>query len=153
MTDKLAKMEAVFDALDKKQIKVGFFDSAKYTDGTSIAYIAAIQELGYPEGGIPARPFIRPSITKNKSKYARGFYSAAKKALSGESDITSGLSIIGDVAVGDIKEGIEAVITPELKPATIAARARKHSKGKATSKPLVYTGKMLESVTHAVEDK
>ena len=96
---------------------------------------------------------MRPSVNDNQRKYANGFGSAAKKALSGESDVTSGLVIIGQVAAGDIQLGIRAVTTPALKPATVAARARKHSKGKATDKPLVYSGLMLQAVTSVVEDK
>ncbi|WP_179038237.1 hypothetical protein [Limnobaculum xujianqingii] len=153
MTDKLARLAAVFDELGKKQIKVGFFEHSKYPDDTPIAYVAAIQELGHPAGGIPPRPFMRPSVNDNQRKYANGFGSAAKKALSGESDVTSGLAIIGQVAAGDIQLGIQAVTTPALKPATVAARARKHSKGKATAKPLVYSGLMLQAVTSVVEDK
>ncbi|WYK44555.1 hypothetical protein WKR00_15190 [Morganella morganii] len=48
---------------------------------------------------------------------------------------------------------IKSVTTPPLKDTTVAARARRHSKGKATSKPLVDSGLMLQSVTFAVEDK
>ena len=53
MTDKLAKLAAVFDELGKKQIKVGFFDHSKYPDGTPIAYVAAIHELVIRLGVFP----------------------------------------------------------------------------------------------------
>lgn len=48
---KLAQLKAVYDELAKKQLKVGFFAHSKYPDGTPVAYVAAIQELGYPAGG------------------------------------------------------------------------------------------------------
>lgn len=42
---KLAQLKAVYDELAKKRLSVGFFEHAKYPDGTPIAYVAAIQEL------------------------------------------------------------------------------------------------------------
>lgn len=53
-----ARLKAVYDELNKKQLKIGFFEHSKYPDGTPIAYVAAIQELGY--GPIPPRPFFAP---------------------------------------------------------------------------------------------
>ena len=43
-------------------IEAGFFSTAKYQDGTPVAYVAAIQEYGYPEGrySLAARSCGRP---------------------------------------------------------------------------------------------
>ncbi|MDL2105264.1 hypothetical protein QQJ69_19235, partial [Proteus mirabilis] len=58
---KLAQLKAVYYELARKRLSVGFFEHSKYPDGTPIAYVASIQELGYPAGGIPPRPFLRPT--------------------------------------------------------------------------------------------
>lgn len=150
---KLAQLKAVYDELAKKQLKVGFFAHSKYPDGTPVAYVAAIQELGYPAGGIPPRQFFRPAMTEHRQEYSQLTGRAVKAAGNGKITVMAGLEQIGAKAAGDVKMMIKSVTTPPLKDATVAARARRHSKGKATSKPLVDSGLMLQSVTFAVEDK
>ncbi|WP_272521695.1 MULTISPECIES: hypothetical protein [Providencia] len=150
---KLAQLKAVYDELAKKQLKVGFFDHSKYPDGTPIAYVAVIQELGYPEGGIPPRSFFRPTMSDKKSEYGSLIFRAAKAAAKGNITVTDGLTQVGAKAASDVKLAIKAVTTPALDDATVKARARRHSKGKSTNKPLVDTGQMLNAVTFAVEDK
>lgn len=62
----LSKFRAHLDRVPKefadKVAKIGWFPSAQYEDGTSVAYVAAIQEFGAPEVKIPPRPFMQPSI-------------------------------------------------------------------------------------------
>ncbi|WP_338885314.1 hypothetical protein [Xenorhabdus sp. TH1] len=153
MAIKLAHLKQIYDELGKKQIKVGFFEHSQYPDGTPMAYVAAIQELGYPAGNIPPRPFMRPAIRDNQAKYADLMFRAAKAAINGNITVSEGLTQIGDVAAGDIKIAIQSVTTPPLKDSTVKARANRHSKGKATNKPLVDSGLMLQSVNSSVEDK
>ncbi|MDD9339600.1 MAG: hypothetical protein PV362_08090 [Providencia heimbachae] len=150
---KLAQLKAVYDELAKKQIKVGFFEHSQYTDGTPIAYIAAIQELGYPAGGIPPRPFLRPTMSDKKSEYSQLIFRAAKAAVKGNNTVTDGLTQIGKKMAGDVELAIEAVREPKLKDATVAARRRKRSKGKATDKPLIFNGDLRDAVEFSVEDK
>jgi hypothetical protein len=153
INSKLAQLKKVYDELDKKQIKVGFFARSKYPDGTSVAYVAAIQELGYPAGNIPPRPFMRPAMRDNQVKYADLMLRAAKAAVKGTITVSDGLTQIGGMAAGDIKLAIQSVTDPALKNSTVKARANRHSKGKATNKPLVDSGLMLQSVNFSVEDK
>ncbi|HCM61775.1 MAG TPA: hypothetical protein DIT05_04400 [Morganella sp. (in: Bacteria)] len=150
---KLAQLKAVYDELAKKQLKVGFFEHSIYPDGTPIAYVAAIQELGYPAGGIPPRPFMRPAMTEHRQEYGQLIGRAVKAAVNGKITVTNGLTQIGAKAAGDVQMAIKSVTTPPLNDATIAVRSRRHSKGKSTNKPLVDSGQMLQSVTFAVEDK
>ncbi|EMH6309298.1 TPA: hypothetical protein O4G03_002378, partial [Proteus mirabilis] len=67
--------------------------------------------------------------------------------------LDNGLTQIGATVAGDVKLAIKAVTTPALEESTVKARARRHSKGKATDKPLVDTGQMLQAVSFVVEDK
>lgn len=150
---KLAQLKATYDELAKKQLKVGFFEHSKYPDGTPIAYIAAIQELGYPEGGIPPRSFFRPTMRDKKAEYSQLIFRVAKAAAKGNITVTEGLTQVGAKAAGDVKLAIKTVTTPALDDSTVKARARRHSKGKATNKPLVDTGQMLNAVNFVVEDK
>ena len=43
-------LEKLADQIKKSKLEVGFFESAKYPDGTPVAYVAAIQEFGNPAG-------------------------------------------------------------------------------------------------------
>ena len=59
------KLNAILLKAEKariKRVRVGFFSTAKYDDGTSVANVAGIQEFGAPAVGIPERPFFRQSI-------------------------------------------------------------------------------------------
>lgn len=148
-----ARLKAVYDELNKKQLKIGFFEHSKYPDGTPIAYVAAIQELGYPAGGIPPRPFLRPAMAENAAGYKNLISQAVNASGAGSIALNDGLNQIGAKAAGDVQNTIRTLTTPPLDTSTIRGRARRHSKGKASTKPLVDTGQMLQAVTYAVEDK
>lgn len=179
---KLAQMKAVYDELAKKQLKVGFFEHSKYPDGTPIAYVAAIQELGH--GPIPPRPFMRPTMAEHRQEYSQLIGRAAKAAVNGSITVTNGLNQIGAKVAGDVQMTIRSVQTPPLSMVTLLMRKRRKQEGfkaggKAvgqayrdanftgprskkdktldisgvSTKPLVDEGLMLQSVTFAVEDK
>lgn len=138
--------------LESKQIQVGFFETAKYPDGTPIAYVAAIQEFGY--GPIPPRPFMRPAELQNQNKWQAGIAAGVKAALNGSITINAALEQVGMVAAGDVRKAIKAVTAPPLAASTIRARqSRKKGKKAASTKPLVDTSQMLQAVTSAVVTK
>lgn len=149
----LTKLRALYRELGRKQIKVGFFEHSHYPDGTPIAYVAAIHELGYPAGGIPPRPFFRPAMAEHQHEYADLTARAVAAAVRETISLQNGLSQIGAKAAGDVQLAIQSVTTPPLKSATIAARARRHSRGMASAKPLVDSGQMLQAVNYVVENK
>jgi hypothetical protein len=149
------KLNLALDQLAGKQSKAGWFETAKYEDGTPIAYVAAIQEFGAPEQGIPPRPFMRPAIEHNRQKWGKTAGQGAKAILRGLASAEQVMGALAAMAAGSIQQEIVAVASPPLKKATIAARRRrlsdKHTTGNLT-KPLVDSGLMLASVTHVVED-
>ncbi|AUX72751.1 hypothetical protein [Erwinia pyrifoliae] len=147
------RLKAVYDELNKKQLQIGFFEHGKYPDGTPIAYVAAIQELGHPAGGIPPRPFLRPAMAENAAGYKKLISQAVNAAVAGSITLNDGLNQIGTKAAGDVQNAIRTLTTPPLHTSTIRGRARRHSKGRALSKPLVDSGQMLQTVTYAVEGK
>lgn len=135
--------------LESKQIQVGFFETAKYPDGTPIAYVAAIQEFGY--GPIPPRPFMRPAQLQNQNKWQAGIAAGVKAAMNGSITINAALEQVGMVAAGDVRKAIKAVTAPPLAKSTIRGRqSRKKGKKAASTKPLVDSGQMLQAVTSAV---
>jgi len=67
--------------LDGLTGKTGYFETAKYPDGTPVAYVATIQEFGYPAGGIPARPDHAPHGRRSAPRWAETMAAGAKAAL------------------------------------------------------------------------
>lgn len=151
-TSNASAIKKVLEELGRKEIKVGFFESAKYPDGTPIAYVAAIQEFGH--GPIPPRPFMRPAEQQNAAKWQKGIAAGVKAALNGSITIEHALEQVGMVAAGDVRKAIKAVTAPPLADSTVSARQRRlKGKKSASTKPLVDSGQMIQAVTSAVVDK
>lgn len=132
--------------------KVGFFESAKYPDGTPVAYVASIQEFG--SGKIPPRSFMRTTIAEQGPEWTKQFGRAAVAIIKGKIEPAAALDQIGALAAADVKKKITQITSPPLQEATIAARRNRRADKKTTgklTKPLVDTGIMLASVTHVVE--
>lgn len=139
-----------------KCVKVGYFKSAKYPNGTPVAYVATIQEYGDPSHNIPPRPTMRPAVAHNRNNWRAIARDGAKQMLSGDLTVDQVLDRLGSVAAGNIKEEIINKISPPLKESTLRARARQYAdKSKPPSnKPLVgYHKLLLNSVTHVKEER
>lgn len=149
------KLKRLREALKTdKQGKVGWFDNAKYEDGTPAAYIAAIQEFGSPQNNIRPRSFMRTTIKERKQSWRDLAMQGAKAILNGKADVELVFEGIGQQAAGDIKKKISEITSPQLKPATIRARLRKMADQSVVgklNKPLVFTGYLLNSIENKVE--
>ncbi len=163
---------AALKNIGSQEGKVGWFNSNRYPTKQAplVAKIAATQEFGYPEKNIPARPFIRPTMQNKKNKWMMMFKRKAQEILEGKISLNEGLSVIANVARGDVVQAIKALDTPPLKAATIRNRTRRSAKFKGlktkkaqdkliakdqisatASKPLVDTGIMLDTLSATVE--
>lgn len=148
------RFEKALADMQRQRVQVGFFPEASYPDGTPVAYVAAIQEFGYPRGNIPARPFFRPTVSEKKEAWGRQFAGAMVGTLSGKvPSFASALEQIGGMAAGDVSRTISRVQTPPLAEATIKARQSRKKTPGVSEKPLVDTGQMIQAVTHKVETK
>lgn len=137
--------------------KVGWFESAKYEDGTPVAYVATIQEYGSPQNNIPPRSFMRTTIAEQRGAWNALAQRGAKAMLKGQS-LKDVLDIIGQKARGDIQKKIKQITTPALKESTIAARLYRRRQRNArastvSTKPLIDSGLMLASIQNTVEPK
>lgn len=144
-------LQGLLDEVKKKQIQIGFFETAHYPNGTPVSEVAAVHEFGM---GVPARPFMRPAIAKNKAKWANQISSGVNAVIRGAIDLDSALEQVGMVGASDVKFAIEAVTSPELHPLTIKNRRTRKNKNKNQStKPLIDTDIMKSSVQSAVKTK
>ncbi len=130
--------------------KVGYFPSAKYPDGTPIAYVASIQEYGVPSKSIPARPTFRPVMDSQRTIWQQMMAQLSKRVMNGKMSVRESFDAIGLVAAGEVRAAISTLTTPVLKHGTIAARVRR---GNSSVKPLVDTGMMLAHLTNVTESK
>lgn len=145
-----ALRKALKEIQDKK-LRVGFFDTAKYEDGTPVAYVATIQEFGNPSGGIPARPFMRPTVDDKKTEWKTELADGAHAVLNGKATVDQMYGQVGAMAAGNIGETIASITSPALAQSTIDARASKRKTAGVSTKPLVDTGLMIQSVDFQVE--
>jgi hypothetical protein len=149
-------LEVALKNLEGKVGKVGWFEKSKYPDGTQVAYVATIQEYGYPAHNIPPRPFMRPTILNKRNEWVKIAESGAKAVIKGDQAIDSVIEAIGLKAAGDIRKTISLIWTPPLSPRTIQARLNRRKNKKTVGnldKPLVDTGIMLATLTNVVENE
>ena len=149
-TPLFAKVKKAIKDADDRQVKVGFFESAKYPDGTPVAYIAAIQE--FMDGG--SRSFMRTTIAEQTKEWKKLMQDGAKAIINGTETVDSVLENLGLLAAAQVGEKISSIHSPPLKEATIAARKRKLANGEKVgnlTKPLVESGVLIASTTHQVE--
>lgn len=137
--------------IQSKKLRVGWFDTARYQDGTPVAYIAAIQEFGH--GAIPPRPFMRPTIAQQRQAWRDTLRKGAKQVLAERLTFGQMLTAFGLSAAGEVAESIKAVTAPPLSPRTLAARQSKKKTPGVSAKPLIDTALMFQSVTAQVSDE
>ncbi len=126
-------------------IKVGFQDSSVDEEGTPIVQIAIWNEFGTDD--IPARPFLTRAIDLNQKKIGDRYEIEIDKVIAGKQDALRAAKRLGIYGVQLVKESIRK--SPSW--AEENADATKDKKG--SSKPLVDTGEMLNSVTWIIEEK
>jgi hypothetical protein len=126
-----------------RSVVVGVPEGKAEADGTPLAMIAAVHEFGSPEHNIPERPFIRNGIAAGRPKFSRLNAANLQLILAGRKTVTDSLNELGVMAAGEVKRGITTLKFAPLKPATIAR--------KGSSRPLVDTGQLRQSVTYQLE--
>ena len=147
------KLVANVGALAGVESQVGWFETAKYPNGMPVAYVAAIHEFGHAAGGIPPRPFFRPTIAAQTGEWSRQFGRAATAVANGKIEPEAAMTQLAGFAGGDVAKTIATLTTPALKEATVNARRNRRADKKTTgglTKPLVDTGIMLGTLSFAV---
>ena len=114
------------------------------------ATLAYMNDNGSPANNIPARPFMRPGIEAVQPQITEELKRAAKMALDSKelSEIVRVMHRVGLTCQSSIRELVNDGIEPALSPRTIAARIKK---GVTTTKPLVVTGSLRNSITYVVK--
>ena len=125
-----------------KGVQVGWYDEVRNEDKKALKQVDIVftHEFGSKDGKVPARPFIRPALKKQKN------WKELVKAL-----ISDGFTLeeiagkVGNRIKEDLQKRISSNTPPPLKASTI--------KRKGSSKTLIDTGAMFESIHYEVVKK
>ena len=138
------KLRNLTKQMKDKEVRVGFDGSSgAYDDGVTIAMVAAWNEYGTEHS--PSRPFMRDTVRNGKEKIINHATNEAKKAIRGDGDINVLLNSIGAHTKGLMQQEIRNGEFAPNAPSTIAK--------KGSSKPLIDTGRMRQSVVYVIKQK
>ena len=140
--------------------EVGVFEQSTYANkyGTSVAYVAYLNELG---GHNPPRPFMKRTLEKQLNKWTKLYGYVLKSQGVNPSSIRTAHEQVGETARGDIVKTIKTWNPSDPrpnKPATIRAKQRKtdahkggrNQVGNDPMRVLHDTGTMMDSITYEV---
>ena len=111
----------------------------------NMATLLALHVYGAPSRGIPQRDPLRPPLIANAQRYSDLLALGLKNALSDGTDPKLVYEKIGIVATNDVKDYF---ITGNFK-----ALSEKTIKAKGSSKPLIDTGELRNSISYEVRNK
>lgn len=142
---RLRKVEA--DLRRDAFVKVGVIDEgegAADRGGITNAELAAIHEFGTADGRIPARPFVTLTVDGKREEIKDTARALVLRMVEGKLDLARALGLLGAKVAADMKATIKQgdQLAPNA-PSTVA--------GKGSSRPLVDTGQMVNSITWKVE--
>ncbi len=159
---------AALATLGEWQARVGWFSSAKYLDGTPVAYIASIHEFGYGPKNIPPRLGLRTMMREKHGEFQEISNQLVKAVMAGM-PAKEALEFIGGKAEGFVRASIRRSDIEPLKVSTLKNRAsrlgiRYEDLTETAKKPLVEPvmskragggagGLMLATVTHLIVAK
>lgn len=125
------------------RVHVGYFGNERHAGKRPITMgnLAGIHEHGTRH--TPKRPFIAPALKKNRGKYLRLAGKSFVPIVRGRQTTSQMWHYLGQEAVKDVQQYmVTATFTP-LSPKTI--------KQKGSSKPLIDTGQLRQSITYRVK--
>ena len=137
-----------FREIGKPKVYIGVPSSKNHIHKDSrinMATLLAIHVLGAPTRGIPQRDPLRPPLIANAQRYSDLLAIGLKNALSDGTDPKLIYEKIGIVATNDVKDYF---ITGNFK-----ALSEKTIKAKGSSKPLLDTGELRNSISYEVRNK
>lgn len=175
-TQAKANLEKAIKSLQNKVAKVGWVEKKFYPYKASSMPIqpTTVAEVAYlNEKGMYARPFMRPTITKQETNWRKICFNKSKQVINGKATAFDVMEAVGSKASGDISKTIKQIWSPPLKPSTIQARINRYSNDSDLKlstrkrrkaqlkkfvpsglyKPLIDTSLMFSTLTYAVEDE
>lgn len=125
-----------------QRVSVGVPSGKQEADGTSTALVAAVHEYGAPGAGIPERPFLRNTILAHLDDYKRLNRINVVKVLRGGMTMEVALGQLGLMAQGHVQQFIRN---------NDYALSEKTKKRKGSTKALIDTGQLVQSITFEID--
>lgn len=157
----LGKLKAALASVAKLRLVVGvqgseaadLYEAKEGARPLTLVEVATVHEFGTEDGKIPERSFLRSTLTRRETVYGKILTAALQRALDevsadGIGDVAGAfarqLEVIGLRVVRDVQTTIRdsGPGWPANAPLTIAL--------KGSSKPLIDTGRLRQSIRHAV---
>ena len=137
------KLVGLLEKLDELEVRVGVVGAPD----SDIVDIAATHEFGDPTRKIPERSYIRRTFEKDEAARAAAIGKLTGRVVDGKLQPEQAMGLLGTREVAAIRNTIAggAHIPPPLQPETIAR--------KGSDRPLVDTGRLLNSIAYVVEKK
>ena len=127
----------------QQSVRIGFFSSARYMDGDRpyVASVALWQEFEGVRNNKPARPFMREAIKQAKKGVLKEF-----EKFPDRPELT--LNRVGLLVQKTIQESISG----KFRPWAALAESTVEQRRSGSSKPLIDTGYMRQSVSYKVDN-
>jgi len=157
----LGKLKAALASVAKLRLVVGvqgseaadLYEAKEGTRPLTLVEVATVHEFGTKDGKIPERSFLRSTLARRETVYGKALTAALQRALDevsadGIGDVAGAfarqLEVVGLRVVRDVQTTIRdsGPGWPPNAPLTIAL--------KGSSKPLIDTGRLRQSIRHAV---
>lgn len=126
-------------------VKVGILESAGIhpgPEGLSNAEIGTVHEYGDPSRNIPQRSFIGSAMDEQRDALVKFAAASVRSAIDGKRNVREAGSLLGEKAKAAIQSKIVTGPFVPNAPRTIAL--------KGSSKPLIDTGHLRQSVSYEV---
>lgn len=129
--------------LADKEVRIGFqHGEASEDDGTDICDIAAWNELGTEH--IPSRPFLRMSVDENEGKINQFLQEEARSLAHGKT---------AEELLNEIGNFQKSLVQEKITEGSFAPNAESTIRRKGSSRPLIDTGRMRQSVNYVIKRK
>lgn len=146
---KVRGLGALFAGIDKLGVRIGLPDSESTAKGElTLAQLGLVHEFGIP-GHIPARPFLSQGMARAKASALRIMGALVAKLKTDSTPAAfklaakSILEKVGAFVANDVKKGIAT--------GGFAPNAKSTEERKGSTKPLIDTGLLRQSITWVVE--
>ncbi len=143
ITDNRAAYDTLVEAVNEASKGLYVVVGITGDKGSDLVTIGAYNEYGSEDGAHPPeRSFLRATFDEGKEKYVAMVAKGLDDSLAGKGTLRRALDGTGLRLASDVQLRIRRGILPENAPITI--------KRKGSSKPLVDTGRLLQSISHEV---
>jgi hypothetical protein len=114
-------------------------------EGLSNTALAVIHEFGLPQRHIPSRPFLRSTFDAKRKEWGALLQRMAPLVLAGKLSEVQALELLGQRASADVKLRITT-------GGNFASNAPSTIEKKGSSRPLMDTGRLVQSISYSVQE-